>query len=133
MADDKVTESRPVEPIKVAVIATGDATKLPSETVAVTPNPHEPNIVVKAVPPIVAVLIRFANLYIMSLLGFLSLRMVPPGGNQVVEAIQAVDLYHLILTAGSVALAPSVLGMLKDFTTILTGLEKKYPLSTGSI
>lgn len=121
-----------IEPVTVAVVGDKAADNIPSGTIAVTPN-SLPNVVVKVVSPLVAVLIRFLNLYLSTLIGILTLRMVPAGDNMVVQTIQAIDFYHLIVTAGSIAFAPAIFGFLKDCITILTGLEKKYPLSTGSV
>ena len=129
MADEKTTESRTVEPIQVAVVGTGDGSKLPSGTEAVTQGAHDPNIIVNVVQPFVAIVVRFANLYGTVLIGLVTAGMTPVGG----KLLYTSDFYHLVLTCGSLAFPAAALGLLKDLVTVFGKLEGKYPLITGSI
>lgn len=129
----KLTESRPVDPIRVAVIGTGDASRLETGTLAETAGAHMPNFVTVVVPPIYAVLVRFAYLFFFTLSGFLTVKLTPTGGNAVLQAIQAVDFYHLVLAGASVSASAACFGLVKDITTILSGLAEKHPLATGNV
>ena len=131
--EEKVTESRPVEPVIVTMIGTGDGSRLPSGTVAETPGLHMPNVIMNVVPPVVAVAVRFAYLFFFTLSGFLTVRMAPSTDSMVIQAIQQADFYSLVIAGASVAMASSVNGAIKDITAILKGWAAKYPLATGSV
>ena len=127
MADEKLVTT-PIEPVTVAVIGTGDGTggaPLTTGTVATTID-HMPNIVVQVVTPIAALAIRFLNVYIGTVVGLLSAGMTS-------DAIPASDFQHLLLKCMGLAIAGSVVLLLKDIVTIFGKLEQKYPLATGSI
>lgn len=127
--DDKTTLSRPVEPVQVAVIGTGDGSKLATGMEATTAGAHEPNIVVTVIGPMLAILIRFANAYLTALVGLLTAGMTPAGG----KILYTSDFYHLVLTCASLALAGPGLAFFKDLVTVFGKLEQKYPLLTGSV
>jgi hypothetical protein len=129
VAEDKVTESRPVEPVQVAVIGTGDGSRLTTGVEAKTEGSHEPNIVVTVVGPLFAILIRFANAYLTTLVGLLTAGVTPAGG----KILYTSDFYHLVLTCASLALAGPGLAFFKDLVTVFGRLESKYPLLTGSV
>ncbi len=133
MADEKTTESRPVEPIKITVIGTGDASVIPSGTIAKTEGSHLPNYVTKVISPLMAITVRAAYLFFLTLSGFIAVKMTPSGGNPVLVAIQATDFVHLIYAGASVSLSAAGVGAIKDITTILSGLAAKYPLATGNV
>lgn len=134
MADDKVTASRTMDPVQVTIIGTGDGGKIPVGTEAVTHDMHMPNVVIRAViPPLVAVTVRCAYLFMFTLTGFLTIKMVPASSNEVLTAIQAADFYHLVLAGASVSASAATFGLIKDLTTILSGLAAKFPLATGSV
>ena len=116
----------PVLPITVAVIGgTGDGgNPIPSGTIAKTPD-SQPNLVIAVVTPIAAIAIRFGNNYLTSLLGLITAG--------VTGAIKAEDFGHLLLTCAGLALAGPAVMLIKDVITIFSGLEKRYPLTTGSI
>ncbi|MES2341707.1 MAG: hypothetical protein V4597_08515 [Pseudomonadota bacterium] len=134
MTDEaKTTESRPVEPIKVTVIGTGDASRLETGTKAQTAGAHMPDFVTVVIPPLAAVAVRFMYLFFFTLSGFLTVKVAPSGGNQVLQAIQAVDFYHLVQAGVSVSAAAAGLGLVKDLTTILSGLAARYPLASGNV
>lgn len=117
-----------VEPIKIAVIAggpTGPGTTMPSTgTVLPTPGAQQPNVVVQVVMPLVAILVRFLSAYLTALVGLVGAGMTPLGG----KLLYTTDFYHMVLTCASLAVAGPAFGVLKDFVTIFSGLEKKFPL-----
>lgn len=119
--------------VSVPIVGTGEtANPIPNGTVAVTPGAM-PDVVVNIISPVIAISVRFINLFLASLLGFLTLKMFPAGNNAVLQAIQGLDFWHLIVTGSSMALAPAGYGLVKDLITIFGRLERKYPLATGSI
>ncbi len=131
--DSKVTESRPVQVQQVAVMAIGDMSKVPSGTVATTEGLHVPNFVFQAVNPLLGLVVRFVNLFLLTLVGLLSVKMAPASANTAVAALQAADFYTIVMAGCSVSLATASWGLIKDLSTIFTGLAKKYPLATGNV
>jgi len=127
MADDPngkpVTTTEVMSPVPVTVIGTGDG--LVKGTKATTP-PDQPNIIVNVVQPIVALFVRFANVYIGNLVGLLAAGMTS-------NAIPATDFWHLVLKCASLAIAGAVVLSLKDIVTVTAKLEQKFPLLTGSV
>lgn len=108
-----------IAPVQVAVIGPS----APQQTVT-TPD-HLPNIVLTTITPLIAIGVRFANVYLLTLLGLL--------GTSITGAIAAPDFLHLLIKCGEMALAPAILALGKDLLTVLTGLEKKFPLATGAV
>ena len=129
MADDKTTESRPVEPINVTVIGTGDGSKLPPLLEAKTSGAHQPDFIVSVVPPIAAISIRFVNLFLTTFVGLVVASMTPAGG----KLLYTSDFYHLAVTCASLAVPGAALGFFKDLVTVFGKLEQKFPLATGSV
>lgn len=122
MSDDKTT-TEVMPPVPVTIIGTGDG--LVQNAKATTP-PDQPNIIVNIIPPAVALVVRFLNVYIGNLVGLLVAGMTS-------NAIPASDFGHLVLKCASLAVAGAVLLSLKDIVTILGKLENKYPLLSGSV
>lgn len=114
-----------VPPVEVAVIGGAGVTPLLSGTTATTPG-HQPNIIITVVTPLMAVAIRFVNVYIGNLVGLLTAAIAT-------NVITASDFRHLVIKCASAALAGAVVLSLKDVVTVLSGLEKRYPLATGSV
>ncbi len=135
MADDKV-ERRventvgPIAPVEVAIIGTPPPSGAPLETgtVATTPD-HHPDVVMRVVTPIMAIFVRFANLYLTTLVGLLVAAMTPIGG----KLLYSKDFWHMFMLCSSLAFPGAFLGLLKDLITVFGRLEGKYPLATGSI
>jgi hypothetical protein len=127
--DEKTTQSRPVEPVQVAIIGTGDGSKLATGMEAKTEGAHEPNIIVNVVGPLMAITIRFVNVFLVQFVGLLVAGMTPAGG----KLLYTGDFAHLLLVCASLALPGAGLGFFKDLVTIFSGLEKRYPLATGSV
>lgn len=126
MADDKNTESRPVAPVQVAIVGTGDASRLPSGVEAVTPGAHMPNVVTRVVTPLLALFIRLVNVFLPVFSGILL-------GAMASDAITASDFLHLVYKCAGLSLAGTSISFLKDLITIFGKLEQKYPLLTGSV
>lgn len=126
MPEDKSTESRVVEPVNVAIIGTGDANRLPSGTIAETVGEHQPNMVVQVVTPLVALVIRFINVFLPVFSGILT-------GAMASDVIPAHDFLNLVAKCAGLALAGTTLAFIKDLITIFGRLEQKYPLLTGSV
>ncbi len=120
------TITGPVEPVKVSIVGTGDGGLPASGTIATTPGTHNPNLIVEVISPFVALLVRFLNVYIGNLVGLLAAAMTS-------HVITASDFWHLFLKCASLAVAGAVVLSLKDIVTIFAGLEKKFPLGTGSV
>lgn len=127
MTDEKSTESRPVEPVTVAIIGTGDGSKLPSGTVASTPGAHEPNIVVKVVTPIVAIMVRFGNDFCVSFSASLL------AGGLTEKVLPHTDFNGLVAGAAFLAACVAGVGAVKNSATVFGGLEKRFPLASGSV
>lgn len=131
MPDAPVAGSKPVPvqipPVEVAVIGSPSDGGMPFQTGTVLATPdHQPNVIVTVVTPIVAILIRFLNTYLSSLVGLITAGMAT-------NLIPATDFYHLVLKCATLSLAGAGLGLLKDLVTVFGKLEQKYPLATGSV
>ncbi len=114
-------------PVSVTIIGTGDGgAPLPCDgTVIQTPG-AQPNLIVQVVTPIVALVIRFLNVYLGMVIGLLGTAMTS-------NAIPAPDFAHLFMKCAGLAIGGAVVLSLKDIVTIFSGLEKKFPLATGSV
>jgi hypothetical protein len=119
-------KQRSTDIVPVTVVGTGDG--LTQNVTAVTP-PHQPNVVITIVQPIVAVLVRFLNLFLVTLVGLVVAGMTPEGG----KLLYTSDFMHLVWTCAGLALPAAGLGFLKDLVTVFGKLEGKYPLLTGGV
>ena len=130
MPTDKVSDATPLHPVTVAVIGTGNVsggpTPMQSGTTAVTPSPHQPNLLVQVVPPFVAILIRFVNTYLTILVGLVAAGMTS-------DAIPSTDFFNLVVKCAGLSIAGAGIGLLKDTLTIFSKLENKFPLLTGNV
>lgn len=127
MEEQKMTESRPVEHVVTTVIGTGDGSRLANGTIAETPGSNTPNLVVKVIPPLVAILVRFANAYVTTLVGLITAGIVGK------DVIPAADFGALFVLCAKLSLAGPCVDALKNLVTVLGRLEGKYPLLTGSV
>lgn len=120
----------PIQPVTVTVIkGTGDGgTPLQTGVTATTPD-HLPNIVVTMISPLVAICIRFANTFLVSLSGLLVAAMTPAGSSLLYTS----DFWHLLITCANLSIPVAGLGFIKDCATIFGKLEGKFPLATGSV
>lgn len=124
MTDEFKSTMTPIEPVAVTVIGTGDG-GLKTGTTAITPG-KQPNLLVTAISPAVAILIRFVNAYLTILVGLVAAGMTS-------DVIPAEDFAHLVLACAKLSIAGAGLGLLKDCLTIFGNLEKKFPLLSGSV
>jgi hypothetical protein len=120
----------PIPPVKVAVIeGTSDGgLPLTHDTVAITPD-HLPNVMIKVVTPIVAIVVRFGNLFGTQFVGLITAAMTPWGG----KLLYTQDFLHMVVLCASLAFPGAAVGLAKDLVTIFGKLENRYPLATGSI
>lgn len=118
-----------IPPVTVTMVGngTGDGgAPIPNNTEAKTPD-HQPNVIVKVVTPLMAIGVRAVNVFLtvfLSLTGIGNLAHVAIG-----DGMPAIDFHTALMFAGLAALGEG----LKSLLTITTGLEKKYPLGTGSV
>lgn len=114
-----------VSPVQVAVIGgTGDGGMPLAGGLAKTIG-DQPNLVVTIISPMVAILVRFVNLYLVTLSGLLTaggFGLLPLG-----------DFVHAMHTASLASLVPASIGFIKDLVTVFGRLENKFPLLTGSV
>ena len=86
-------------------------------------------IVVKVIPPAVALLVRFANTFLTTWLGLVGAAMTPAGAT----VLKATDFAHLAATCASLSVAAAAVDLAKNLVTVFGKLEGKYPLLTGSV
>jgi len=116
------------DPISTVVIkgtGPGGTTPIPDGLLVKTPD-HHPNIAVTVISPFAALAIRFANAYITTLVGLLSVGMTT-------NIIPAADFLDLLWKCAGASLAGPAVSLLKDLITVLGRLENKYPLITGNV
>ncbi len=117
-----------IPPVVVTMIGdgTGDGgSPIITGTVGRTPD-HQANLIVQVISPIVAILIRFANAYITTLVGLVTVGLTT-------DALPAADFKALVWRCAGLAIAGPCVSLAKDVITILGGLEKKFPLLTGNV
>lgn len=123
------TKTEPIQPMVATVVGTSGG--LADGTVATTPHQDQPNVVIRVVTPLMAILVRFANNYVGSLLGLISLGTAGKMGlDSLIPPMDFLTLLRLSLVS---ALIPPIYPLLKDCITVLGGLERKFPLLTGSV
>ena len=118
MSPDPI-KTEPIPPVTVAIIGTGDGgAPPPSGTVLQTPGPS-PNLIVQVIGPLTAIFVRALNLFFVTLSGTITADAFMHFGG----------LRTDIIVAGAAA----GVGVIKDCATVFSGLEKKFPLATGSV
>lgn len=115
-----------MDPIGVTVIGTGDGNKVEDGTIAQTPSNQSPNLAVRVIKPLTAIAVRFANVYLGSLLGLITAGMMT-------DKLPVSDFVSLVWLSAELALPGALLWLLKDVVTVFARLEGKYPLLTGSV
>lgn len=126
----KMSPSAVIPAMDIAIIGgTGDGgSPITTGATAVTPD-HLPNLAITVVTPLMAIFVRFANLFLTTLVGIVVAGMTPVGG----KLLYTSDFVHLVLLSASLALPGAAIGFVKDLITILGRLEGRWPLATGSI
>lgn len=117
------------EHVTVSVIGTGDGGvhPPPSGTMAVTPV-GQPNLLINVVSPIIAILVRFAHVWLVSFVG-----LITAAGIGIEGAAVPVALNTAIKGAALTSTLIAGVETLKNLITIFGRLEGKWPLATGSI
>lgn len=117
-----------IAPVNVAVISgTGDGgSPLTTGTMGTTPD-HQPNIVIQVVTPIVAILVRFANDFCVSLAGSLT------AGSLGTKYLPHTTVADMVQVSAFLAICIAGVGLVKNAATVFSGLEKKFPLASGSV
>ena len=129
MPDPIKLETQPVPPVAVTIIGTGDG-KSPSlaGTIATTPG-QQPNLLINVVTPFMAIMVRFGNTFCVAFSGALA----AGGLTGQTGIVPHGDIGDLIKSAALIALITAGVGMIKDSATVFSGLEKKFPLASGSV
>jgi hypothetical protein len=126
MPDDSKTAAIP--PVQVAVIGgTGDGSPLTTGTTATTPD-HQPNLVLKVISPLAAIVTRGINLFLTTWVA-----LVTAGQTGIGTTLLPHEFYPLALTCAKVAGVAVLIGAAKDTITIFSKLERNFPLATGSV
>ena len=124
MADEK---TQPLAPVAVTVIDTGHGDEtIPNKVIAKTPNSETPNIIVTVVGPVMALFVRFMNVFLTSLVGVVT-------AASATNLIPATDFLDLLWKSATLCVAGAGIDLLKNLVTIFGRLESKYPLLTGSV
>ena len=130
MATEKRTEAASLDPIPVTVIGTGSISGGPAPmktgTVATTAAPHQPNLLVTVISPLMAIVIRFINTYLTILVGLVAAGMTS-------DVIPHSDFISLVMKCLGLSVAGAGVGFLKDLVTVFGRLEEKFPLLTGNV
>ena len=128
--EEKKTEATTLEPVSVTVIGTGAVTGGPAPmttgTVATTPAPSQPNLLVTVISPFMAIAIRFFNSYLTILTGLVAAGMTS-------TIIPYTDFLDLLGKCAGLSIAGACVGLLKDLVTVFGRLEGKFPLLTGNV
>jgi len=117
-----VTEVMP--PVAVTLIGTGDG--VTRNVTATTPH-DQPNLAVTIISPLVAIFVRAGNTFCVSLGGSLA------AGGMTSKVIPHADFWGMVEPAVILAAVIAGVGLVKDFGTVFSGLEKKFPLASGSV
>lgn len=127
MPEEKLAQ-QPIENLPVTLIGVrtdNSGAPIVSGQVIVTPA-NQPNLVVQVVTPLMALIVRFANAYVTALVGLVTVGLTT-------DALPAADFAQLVVRCSSLALAGPCVALAKDLITILSGLERKFPIATGSV
>lgn len=122
--DNKTTQSRPVVPMQVTVIGTGDGSRLPSGTIATTEGEHQPNVVIKVVTPILMILLRGTKAFVVSIVAIL-----PVGG--ATGLIPAHDFFDLLWKSAILSTGVGITAALNALIEVLSKLDQKFPTWTA--
>lgn len=117
-----------VTPITVAIARssmTREGSPLIDRVELTTPS-NQPNVSAVFVAPVVAIVIRFANAYMTTLVGLVM-------AGVTTEVIRADDFGQLVYKCLGLSLAGPSVSLGKDLITILGDLEKRWPLLTGKV
>lgn len=131
------------KPVAIAIVGTGstgtgDGGIVPSPVrmEAVTPG-QQPNLFVKVITPVMAILIRAIYLFLVTFSAILSAEGLAATGldptGVIKNVISVADFKQAVMLAAWLGFIAAFLGTVKNLVTIFGQLEGKYPLATGSI
>ena len=83
--------------------------------------PGHPDITVTFIGPALGLTVRFANIYVTTIVGLL-------GAGMTTDVIPAADFRELLVKCATLAVSAAALDFLKNLVTIFGRLEQKYPL-----
>lgn len=118
------------ERIHTAVIARADTPEDGTElhTDATDEQGHHVHVVVAAMSPFLAVLVRFARTYLQGLIGFLLLGIAAaPVAAGLGVVLPPGDFFAAVKAAAGLALAPAVISLLQNLVELLGKLDEKFP------
>lgn len=117
--EEKSTLSRPIEPMVVTMLGTGDG-RLPTGTEAATPGANQPNVIIKVVTPIIMILVRAAK-------GFMTTFMTLITAGPTTGIISFTDIGNLVAKCTVLSTVAAVIAGGWALTEVLTSLDQKFP------
>jgi len=119
-------------PVTISLVGTGTTegggvAPTPSGTIATTPG-TQPNLIINVITPVVAILVRAINLFLVTFSGVITLAGV--GGDKV---LPVQDVQSALAVAAWAGVSAAGVGTVKNLITVFGRLEGKYPLASGSI
>ena len=115
-----------IAPVVTTAIDTGQVNLPKSQTLVGETPGSQPNVVVNLISPMLAIFVRFVNVFLTTLVGLVTASLAT-------DIIPASDFVSLVWKCAQLSVAGAGLGLLKDLVTIFGRLESKYPLLTGSV
>lgn len=116
------------QPVVIATIGT-TSQGTGSGDVHLETQPGIPNVTVKVITPLIAILVRFGHTFLDTFIATLGVAET----GVLSSLIQAPDFPAKVKAAAIIAFGAAALGLAKNVLTIFKGWEGKYPLATGSI
>jgi len=113
----------------IATTSTGDGNApQPGERMGGVTPAGLPNLAVHFIGPAVAISVRNAHLFLLTLVAFISTGSAT--GQEIVEWASFGELLYKGATMAGIAAA---IGALKDFATLFGKLEQRFPFLTGNV
>lgn len=109
--------NEPVVPTPATAIVISSTA--PQGQMIATPR-GQPDIIVRVVTPVAAILIRAAKAYMQTLTGLLAAGLTT-------TALPAKDFVHLVYLCAGLSIASGAMSLLTNTTLLLTALGDKYP------
>ncbi len=124
---DPINKTEPMPTVPVTIIEAAGPSPSLAGTIATTPG-QQPNLIVNVVTPLAAIGVRFVYDFSRALLGALT-----AAGLGVATTAASVGLTTTFKAAVIVAALSAGYGLLQNVVTIFSGLEKRFPLASGSV
>jgi hypothetical protein len=106
----------PVAPVVVTTVSN----ELPPATLARTPD-HLPDVIVRTITPLVAILVRSARVFFQTLVGLLL------AGVTGTTLLPAHDFWQLLRTCAGLSVASAVVCALQNTIELLKRIDQKFP------